>query len=291
MVWRPFPVTLFDCDSTLSTVEGIDELADGEEQQRQIAQLTDAAMEGSMPLEDVYGERLSVLQPTRAQMRAIRNRYKSTVVPQAREVIAALNDHGNESWVISGGLYEPVAEFATWLGVPSERVQAVPTEFDPLNGEWWSPTEAVERYASYSSSGLTTTTGKADIIQKHVDNNGRKMFVGDGMSDLATADSVDLFVAFAGVVSRSGVVDNASVVVTCPSIAPVLALATGPGTVKEMVGGRHDEVARRCLAEIDDGGITFNDEQLAETFTSSFDSSFRSPAEHRRHLHDDHPTP
>ncbi len=273
MAWRPFPVTLFDCDSTLSTVEGIDELADGDEQQQQIAELTDAAMEGTLPLEDVYGERLSVLQPTRAQMRSIRDRYKSTVVPHAREVIAALNDHGNESWVISGGLYEPVAEFATWLGVPSNQVHAVPTEFDPLNGEWWAPNQAVERYASYSSSGLTTSTGKADIIRRHVNNSGRKMFIGDGTSDLATADTVDLFVAFAGVVSRPAVVAAAPVVVTSPSIAPVLALATSPSTVKDMVGGRHDEVARQCLREIDDGGVRFNDERLAQAFASSLESS------------------
>ncbi len=284
MAWRPFPLTLFDCDSTLSTVEGIDELADGEDQQRQIAELTDAAMEGSLPLEDVYGERLSVLQPTRAQMRAVRDRYKATVVPNAKEVITALNDHGNESWVISGGLYEPVAEFATWLGVPSERVRAVPTEFDPLNGDWWSPNQAVERYACYSSSGLTTSTGKADIIRQHVGDHGRKMFVGDGVSDLATATSVDLFVAFAGVIRRPNVVENAPVVVSCPSLAPVLALATSPGTVKDMVGGRHDEVARRCLEEIDAGGITFNDERLAEMFQSSFDSTSRPTGAQRHHL-------
>lgn len=266
-------MTLFDCDSTLSTVEGIDELADGEEQQRQIADLTDSAMDGDRALEDVYGRRLEVIQPTRADMRAIRDRYKSTAVPHARQVIAALSDHGNENWVISGGLQEPVAEFATWLGIPADNIRAVNTEFDPLNGDWWAPNQAVEQYASYSSTGLTTSTGKADIIREHVDSSERKMFVGDGISDLATAGSVDLFVAFAGVVSRPGVIAEAPVVVKTPSLAPVLALAAGPATVKDMVGGPHDEVARHCLNEIDNGGIVFNDDKLARSFESSFASS------------------
>lgn len=272
MVWRPFPVTLFDCDSTLSSVEGIDELADCEEQQQQIAALTDAAMDGKRPLEDVYGQRLAVLQPTRTKMLAVRDRYKAAVVPHSRQLIAALNELNNESWVISGGLDEPVAEFAAWLGFPPNRIRAVCTEFDPLHGEWWKPGHAVEHYASYATTGLTTSTGKADIIRQYVNNDGRKLFVGDGMSDLAAAEAVDLFVAFAGVTSRPGVVDNAPIVITAKSLAPVLALAVGPATVKDLVGGSHDEVARRCLEQIDAGAITFNDDRLAASFQSSFDS-------------------
>jgi len=268
MVWRPFPVTLFDCDSTLSTVEGIDELADNG-QESDIAALTDAAMDGTRPLEDVYGERLAALQPTRTQMRAIRDRYKSTVVPDARNVIAALDDQGNENWVISGGLLEPVAEFATWLGVAPERGRAVDTEFDPLNGDWWTPHSSVEQYADYARSGLTTSTGKADVIQDHVHHRGRKLFVGDGMSDLATAGSVDLFVAYAGVVSRPAVVGQAAVVIHSSSIAPVLALAIGPAMVKAMVGGEHDEVARTCLDTVNSGGISFNDRDLQQLFENA----------------------
>ena len=266
-------MTLFDCDSTLSAVEGIEELATEPDHRDAIAELTDSAMAGDVPLEEVYGRRLALLQPTRSEVVSIRNRYKTNVVPHAKELVAALNDLDNETWVISGGLIEPVREFATWLGVEPGRVRAVRAEFDPFEGDWWKaangPRELDARYADYRKCHLTSSTGKADVIRANVASNSRKLLVGDGSSDLAAAGAVDLFVAFAGVVDRPAVTDTAPVVIDCESLAPVLALALGPAEVKDMIGGPHDDVARACWDAIDDGAIRFNDEALANRFNSS----------------------
>lgn len=266
--WRPFPVTLFDCDSTLSAVEGIDELADGPDHQAEIASLTEQAMDGGLLLEDVYGRRLELVGPTREAIRGVKASYKSNVVPDARALIAALHHADAETWIVSGGLLEPVAEFATWLGVPAERVRAVETTFDPLDGQWWDG-QTQPRYADHDRGELTTTDGKAEVIRQSVRTEGRRLLVGDGMSDLAAAGEVDLFAAYAGVVSRPAVVDEAPVVVTSESLAPVLALAIGPGRVRELVGGPHDSVARACLDRIEDGALQFNDEELGRRFTAS----------------------
>lgn len=258
-------MTLFDCDSTLSAVEGIDELPGDPGRQEEVAALTDSAMQGHTPLEDVYGRRLSLLNPTRGEMRRVKNQYKSAAVPDAQAVIAALHHTGGETWIISGGLLEPVSEFATWLGVDPERVRAVETHFDPLAGDWWAGS-VDPRYAEHDNGHLTTSNGKADVIRNAVSSKGRRMLVGDGVSDLAAADEVDLFVAYAGVVARPAVVTTARVVITSRSIAPVLALALGRGRVEELVGGDHDEVARTCLSAIDDGALSFNDQNLAKRF-------------------------
>lgn len=268
MRWRPYPVTLFDCDSTLSAVEGIDELSTDPDCQQEVAALTDAAMDGSVPLEEVYGRRLSILSPTQAQIRSIRSKYKSSAVPDAQAVIAALEDTGTETWIISGGLLEPVAEFAAWLGVAPERVKAVGAQFDPLFGEWWDGT-AEPRYAGHDRGHLTTTTGKADVIRGSVSTSGRRLLVGDGVSDLAASSEVDLFVAFAGVVSRPAVVDVAPVVINSESIAPILALALGPQRVKELTNGPHGSVATSCLSAIEAGALRFNDPDLEQRFTSA----------------------
>lgn len=261
-------MTLFDCDSTLSAVEGIDELAEDPGHQEEIAALTEQAMEGQLPLEEVYGRRLSLVNPTRGEVRSVRSRYKTNVVPDAQATIAALNDIGAETWVISGGLLEPVAEFATWLGVSPDRVRAVDTHFDPFDGDWWNHTTE-PRYADHDRSELTTTDGKADVIRRSVTSTGRRLLIGDGVSDLAASCEVDLFVAFAGVVARPAVIDVAPVVVESASIAPVLALAIGPARVRELVGGPHDTVARACLDGIEAGAIRFNDRELARRFTAS----------------------
>ena len=274
MPWRPFSVTIFDCDSTLSAVEGIDELATEPDHREAIAELTDSAMAGDIPLEDVYGERLSLLQPTRGDIVSVRDRYKANVVPDAKAVIAALAEADNETWVVSGGLAGPVLEFATWLGVDPARVKAVEAHFDPFEGDWWEPAvghrKGKARYADYDKSDLTCSEGKADVIQANVTTRGRKLFVGDGASDLAAADAVDLFVAYAGVIDRPSVTDAAPIVITSPTLSPILALALGPQEVKDMIGGPHDDVARACWDAIDDGALRFNDEALAARFDSSF---------------------
>ena len=270
MPWRPFAITLFDCDSTLSTVEGIDELATGPTDQAAIAAMTDSAMAGDVPLEDVYGQRLSLLNPTRQQILSVRDRYKANAVTDARAVIAALNHAAQDIWVVSGGLAEPVVEFATWLGVAADQVKAVGAEFDPFEGNWWADSKPDGRYHSYHKGHLTSTTGKADVIRTNVLGGGRKLLVGDGMSDLAAASAVDLFVAFAGVIDRPAVTDAAPVVITSDTLAPVLALALGPEQVKELVGGEHDHVARACWDAIDAGALRFNDQELGARFDSAF---------------------
>ncbi len=267
-------MTIFDCDSTLSAVEGIDELASEPDEREAIAELTDSAMTGNVPLEDVYGERLSLIQPTQADVVSVRDRYKANVVPDAKAVIAALADAENETWVVSGGLAAPVVEFATWLGVDPERVKAVEAEFDPFEGDWWEGSDPQRkgnaRYADYNKGHLTNTHGKADVIRNTIAGGGRKLFVGDGVSDLAAADAVDLFVAYAGVVDRPTVTESAPVVITSATISPILALALGPHEVKDMIGGPHDGVARACWDAIDDGALRFNDKALAARFDSTF---------------------
>jgi hypothetical protein len=51
------------------------------------------------------------------------------------------------------------------------------------------------------------------------------MMVGDGATDLETRPVVDLFVAFAGVTARPGVMAAADYVIRQRSLAPVLPLA------------------------------------------------------------------
>ena len=50
-VWPIANHVIFDCDSTLSTIEGIDELARMTGHEYDVAQLTKRAMEGDVPLE------------------------------------------------------------------------------------------------------------------------------------------------------------------------------------------------------------------------------------------------
>ena len=58
MRWPHYEHVFFDCDSTLTAVEGIDVLAESAGKGQRVAVLTQAAMDGHVDLEDVYEKRL-----------------------------------------------------------------------------------------------------------------------------------------------------------------------------------------------------------------------------------------
>ena len=221
----------FDCDSTLSTIEGIDELARIKGVEERIVALTNAAMNGLIPLQEVYAERLRLLRPTRADMRAIEAAYKSTVVPDTRETIRALHELGRTCYIVSGGLADAVIGFAEWLGVPRQRVHAVGVTYNQLSGRWWDYQNCAqggnpdESYLLYDDGPLTKQHGKIDVIRAARTLDKRAMLIGDGSSDLAAAPAVDLFCGFGGVVARPLVMGNAQAFIAVNTIAPVLLMA------------------------------------------------------------------
>lgn len=213
---KPIDDIFFDCDSTLSSIEGIDELAARLGKGAEIAALTNAAMNGEVKLEDVYAERLRRIQPTRADLDAIAEAYRRTAIPDAKEVIARLSAIGKRVFVVSGGMAEAVVPFALWLGVPPGRIFAVPVLFDE-NG----------RFAGVAPSPLTTQTGKTQIIRAAREQGRAAMLVGDGSSDLAAREAVDMFVGFGGVVARPLVAQHADVFIRENSLRQVVELAEG----------------------------------------------------------------
>lgn len=206
-----FRTVLFDCDSTLSAIEGIDELA--VHCRDEVEQLTDAAMRGRIPLEEVYGRRLRLVQPTRAAVDALGREYVARLVPDAAETVAALHAAGVEVRIISGGLLPAVLAVARAVGVDAGRVAAVDITFN-----------ADGSYAGFdAASALTMSGGKLATIERWAVDRPA-MMVGDGTTDLEAKPVVDFFVAFAGVVERPNVVSAADAVVRANSLAPVLPL-------------------------------------------------------------------
>ena len=139
MRWPHYEHIIFDCDSTLTAVEGIDILADTAEKKREVEALTQAAMDGEMDLEDIYARRLQTINPTREQIRQIRRVYKRNIVEDAAAVITALQEQGHKIYIISGGLAEPVEEFGIYLGVPRQHIRAVNLHYNHLSGAWGQP--------------------------------------------------------------------------------------------------------------------------------------------------------
>jgi phosphoserine phosphatase len=231
MIWLPFDLIIFDCDSTLSLIEGIDELARLAGQEAEIAALTTRAMEGDIPLEAVYERRMVAVKPTRAQLRAVRQAYRDKRVADAPDVIGALKAMGKEVFIVSGGLREAVADFGEWLGLAPDRIFAVGMEYNQLSGEWWHYNQPnhTESFLAVEDHPLTATGGKAAIITQDIRSHykGRAMLIGDGLSDLEARPAVDLFVGFGGAVKRARIAAEADVFIHTPYLSPIVALAAG----------------------------------------------------------------
>lgn len=213
---KRFGTVIFDCDATLSQIEGIEEL--GREHRAAIEELTDAAMGGKVPLEEIYGRRLGLARPNRARVEEVGRMYFERIVPDTEAVIATLHAEGINVRIISAGVRQAVLMLAHRLGVRDEHVAAVEIYFDE-NGE----------YSSFDvRSPVSAAGGKRRVIEEWSPAlNAPIMLVGDGATDLEARPVVDLFVAFAGVAHRPAVVANADVVIRARSLAPVLPLALG----------------------------------------------------------------
>ncbi len=211
-----YRAVVFDCDSTLSEVEGIDELAAGEHADA-VRALTDAAMRGEVPLEEVYGRRLALVRPGRRELERLGALYVERLVPDAAAAVAVLLAEGIAVRIVSGGLRPAVLAVARALGIADADVAAVDVWFDDAG-----------RYAGFDeSSPLARSDGKARVIAEWRDLPRPVMLVGDGATDLAARPVIDAFVAFAGVVERPEVCAMADFVVRSPSLLPVLPLALG----------------------------------------------------------------
>jgi len=282
MRWPAYRHVFFDCDSTLTTVEGIDVLAQVTGKQWRVETLTRAAMEGRRELGDVYGKRLRMVKPTRKQIAAVRQIYKQNVTADARAVITTLQALDHKVYIVSGGLAEPVIEFGIFLGVPRSRVRAVEVQYNELSGVWWRDSghfpNQEKRYLDFSSGALTASDGKGQCVRELLgDQPGRSLLVGDGLSDLIAGRSVDLFVGYGGVVRRQRVLEEAGCALHTRSLAPVLALAAGPALLTSLAGTAHEEVANRSLDLISKGAFTFQNERLREKFKQACEAIHTRP--------------
>ncbi len=190
----PTQLLCLDCDSTLSAIEGVDELARlrGPAALAQVAAMTNDAMDGRIPLEQVFARRLEIIRPGREEAEAVGAHYIREIEPTARETVATLKAAGWTPVIVSAGYTQAIKPLARVLGI--ERIEAVQLRFD-----------AAGQYAGFDRDHPATRQGgKPEIVRalKAELRPVRIVAVGDGVSDLETKPEVDLFVGFGRYVAR-----------------------------------------------------------------------------------------
>ncbi|MFA6957625.1 MAG: HAD-IB family phosphatase [Thermoanaerobaculia bacterium] len=209
----PVPGTrlvFFDVDSTLATIEGIDELGRGN---AEIAALTEAAMNGEIALDEVYAKRLEILRPSRAAIERLGAQYVDAMIPDAAETVDALRRAGMEIFIVSAGIEQALLPLAERLGIPQRSVHAVRLEFDSDGN-----------YAGFDRRSPLTRNGGKETIVMNVRSRakGKAVFIGDGITDLEAKPAVELFIGFGGVRHRERVCGESDVYLTELRLADVV---------------------------------------------------------------------
>ena len=183
-----------DCDSTLCAIEGVDELAAirGKDIEKKVIELTNQAMDGTVPIDEVFARRLDLIQPSLSMCKDIGQMYIERLSDGVEEALEVLRKSGWTPVIISGGFTQVIQPVADQLGI--KDVHAVTLKFDE-DGNY----SDFDREAPTARNG-----GKPDIIKSlhSSDAPHLKVMVGDGVSDWETSPVVDLFVGYGGVVSR-----------------------------------------------------------------------------------------
>ena len=207
---RPkFGAICFDCDSTLTRIEGIDELARRSGGEAEIAPLTAAATEGALSLEDVYARRLGIVHPGRDDLSWLGERYVEEMVDGARETIAALQGLGKS---VSGGFFQSVTKLAQAVGITHANVRAVEIYLDRAGN-----------FAGFDAgSPLVHGDGKAEICRVLAARHGVIAMVGAGATDLTARASGAYVIGFGGVARRQVMPEGADYFVADASLTRTL---------------------------------------------------------------------
>lgn len=200
-----FASVALDVDSTVSGIEGIDWLAArrGEVIARRVADLTTQAMQGTLPLEQVYRARLDAIRPRRDDIDALARAYVDELATGCAEAISRLRHAGVHVILVSSGIRNALLRLALQLDFDVGDLHAVDIRFDTGGA-----------YVGFDeSSPLATSMGKHTLLAT-LPQSRPLLMVGDGATDLATRGAVDSFAAFTGFVSRDAVVRQADFVIS-----------------------------------------------------------------------------
>lgn len=212
---RPiFDSVVFDVDSTLVTIEGLDFLAELKGKGNQIKKITLQSMNGGLSMREAMEVKMKVISPSFSDLTEMGEAYLKNITLGARETITTLKKNRIKIWIVTGNFQPAVGMLAKYLGISKTRVITNKIFFDENNN-----------YDGFDiENPLSNNGGKALIVNKFKSRMGRTVFIGDGSTDLETQGFVGLFIGFGGVIKRPNIQQKANVYVKGPltSILPYI---------------------------------------------------------------------
>jgi len=211
---RPLDCIVFDCDGTLSAIEGIDYLADKHGVGDAVSRLTADAMGKTGINPEIYQQRLQLVRPTLKEVLTLGQDYFAYRVLDVMAVIHLLQRLNKKVYIVSAGLYPAVVSFAELLSIPRAHVFAVDVSFDSDGN-----------YIDFDkTSALVNNDGKRLIVAEINNIYPNIAYVGDGMNDLSVIDLVTRFIGYGGVFYRENIAARCDYYVKSLSMCALLPL-------------------------------------------------------------------
>src|SRR5437879_2015129 len=126
----PLDAIIFDCDGTLSSIEGIDQLAELNQASEAVKDLTATAMSRTGLTPEIYQKRLDLVLPSRQLIDALGKQYCKNLTPDTKDTIQLLQKLNKQIYIVSAGLYPAIVTLGELLQIPSQNIFAVDMQFD-----------------------------------------------------------------------------------------------------------------------------------------------------------------
>lgn len=243
---EPIDAIIFDCDGTLSQIEGVDELARMRGVEWEVGALTADAMSLGSLSPDIYQRRLNLIEPSSTDMSRLAEAYYETRTQGIEQVLRVFERLQKPVFVISAGMRPAVSAFAQRLGIRDDQVYAVDMRFDE-DGHY----EDFDRH-----SLLTSNEGKHFILEQLIIDHPRLIHIGDGMNDLSAAKLAERFIGYGGVFYREQIANLCEYYIKSDSMLPLLPLVLTNEEVTQIPeADQADYLAG--LAMLQDGAVEF----------------------------------
>lgn len=183
---RKKKLLICDMDSTIIEQECIDELADFIGKKKEIAAITERAMNGELVFEDALKERVTMLEGLDESVLQEAFDKKITFMPGAKELVTTMKQNGARAVLVSGGFTFFTSRVQQKIGFDFEEANILEIKNGKLTGKVKEPILGKE--------------AKFNALRFHADDLGINPFmalaVGDGANDLPMLQSAGLGVAY-----------------------------------------------------------------------------------------------
>ncbi|MBL4667260.1 MAG: phosphoserine phosphatase SerB [Sneathiella sp.] len=177
---------LADMDSTIITVECIDELADFAGIKDAVSEITERAMRGELDFDDAFRSRVAMLKGLKES--TLDETFEQRVVPTsgARTLIQTMKANGAYSALVSGGFTYFTRRIRDLIGFDMQEANELLFENGELTG--------------LAAEPILNSQAKLKNLNRLLDEKGisraQSMAIGDGANDIPMIEAAGLGVSF-----------------------------------------------------------------------------------------------